>query len=566
MSEHSGTRRTKPWPARPGGPRLRRGVGVAAGLGLVAAGLGATAGPVQAARAGATRIIAGRDPAVVRIDAGPVRGTVTDDHRSFKGIPYAAPPVGGLRWAPPQPAAPWTTVRNATRPGADCPQTAGLLGDAPSDNEDCLYLNVTTPPNSDGRRLPVMFWIHGGGFFSGSGRLYGPERMAATENVVVVTLNYRLGVFGFLAHPSLDGPGDRLSGDFGLQDQQAALRWVHRNAAAFGGDPRNVTLFGESAGGVSTCSHLASPASAGLFERAIIQSGPCALTTQWPYLDGNWVDRPRATAESQGMTVAAKLGCADPASAAACLRAKPVSALLDASDGGQGFGPAIGGGVLPVSPATALATGRFNRVPVIQGTTRDEHRMFVAAVELLSGHQVTDAEYPTELAGFFGREKAARVLARYPLRAYGSASLALSAVWTDYTWGCTALGTDRLLSRYVPTYAYEFDDQNAPWAAATPAPSFPTGAFHSGEVQYLFDDEQFPGPRTDAQRRLSDQLIRYWARFARTGSPNGGGTPDWARFDGGAGRVQALAPGSGGIRPVDLGREHQCGFWQSLDR
>jgi para-nitrobenzyl esterase len=555
MSDHSGVR-----------TRRRRSAGRLSvrALTFAVAGLGAATlcavGTGLATTAGAS----GSDPAVVRTDAGSIRGSVTGDHRSFEGIPYAAPPVGRLRWAAPQPAAPEPGTRDATKPGSTCPQTAGLLGDKPSDNEDCLYLNVTTPRHTDGRKLPVMVWIHGGGFYSGSGGIYGAERLAAQGDVVVVTLNYRLGVFGFLAHPAMDSAG-HMSGDFGLEDQQAALRWVQHNAVAFGGDPRNVTLFGESAGGMSTCSHLASPASAGLFDRAIIQSGPCALTTQWPYQDGNWVTRPRADAERNGRSLAAKLGCGDSTTAVACLRGKPVSALLEASDGGQGYGPVIGGGVLPIGPATALATGRFNRVPVILGTTRDEHRMFVAGIESFTGHPVTAADYPQELEGVFGKDKAAKVLARYPLRDYNSASLALATAWTDYTWGCTALSTDRSLARYIPTFAYEFADENAPWATTMPAPSFPTGAFHASELQYLFNDEQFAGTMTPAQQHLSNVMIRYWTRFAHTGNPNSDGTPTWAPYAA-TGRVQSMAPGSGRIQPADLGREHQCGFWRSLDQ
>jgi para-nitrobenzyl esterase len=525
-------------------------------LKVTAAGI-AAAGVVGIGGSAATAATP-RDGAVVRTDGGEVRGTVGTDHRTFQGIPYAAPPVGPLRWQSPQPASGWDGVRDATRPASACPQSAGLLGDAASVDEDCLYLNVTTPRRRAGGKLPVMVWVHGGGYYSGSGTLYGPERLAVEGGVVVVTLNYRLGVFGFLDHPSL-GAG---SGDYGLEDQQAALRWVHRNAAAFGGDANNVTLFGESAGGVSTCAQLASPAAAGLFQRAIIQSGPCALTTQWPYPEGNWVPRPRAAAAQQGTDLAARLGCQDPATAVACLRGKPVPALLDASDGGQGYGPAYGaGGVLPLSPAEALATGRFNRVPVIQGTTRDEHRMFVAALEVFTGQPVTAAGYPAEVEGVLGKDRAATVLSHYPLADYGSPSEALAAVWTDYSWSCTALATDRLLSAAVPTYAYEFADRTAPWAADMPAPSFPTGAFHASELQYLFDDAQFPGPATAEQRRLSSTMIRYWTRFARTGNPNGEGTPTWHRFDTGHQRVRSLG---GASQAVDLDREHQCGLWRSV--
>jgi hypothetical protein len=303
---------------------------------------------------------------------GPYRRRCRSWHRHQRppGVrrhPVRRAPVGDLRWAEPRPAKPWAGTRDATKPGNSCPQTEGFLGDAASDTEDCLYLNVTTPRNSGGTKLPVMFWVHGGGFYSGSGSLYGAQRLAEQGKVIVVTLNYRLGVFGFLAHPAL---GHTTSGDYGLEDQQAALRWVRDNAAAFGGDSGNVTLFGESAGGVSTCSHLVAPASAGLFRRAIIQSGPCGdLARTWPYTEGNWGVRPRAVAERQGASLAAAVGCGDVKDAAACLRGKLVSALLEASQGGQGFGPAAGGKVLPAIPATAIASGRFNRVPVINGTT-----------------------------------------------------------------------------------------------------------------------------------------------------------------------------------------------------
>jgi para-nitrobenzyl esterase len=269
-----------------------------------------------------------------RTAAGAVRGNWEDGVAVFRGVPYAAPPVGPLRWASPRRPTPWTAPLAATEPGSPCAQLGGFPGDPPSDTEDCLYLNVTTPARTDGRRLPVMAWIHGDGFYQSSGGIYGAELLAAKGDVVVVTFNYRLGAFGSLAHPALDGPPARHpSGNFGLEDQQAALRWVRRNTAAFGGDPGNVTIFGESAGGASVCAHLAAPAS----------------------------------------------------------------------------------GQLP-----------------------------------------------------------------------------------------------------------------------------------------------------PAQQRLSDQMIGAWTRFAHTGDPNGEGITAWPRFRGARGQVQSLAPGHGGIRPVDLGREHRCGFWQSL--
>jgi para-nitrobenzyl esterase len=505
---------------------------------LIAAGLAFTALPAAADTG-----------PVVQTENGRVRGTVTKDYRAFEGIPYAASPVGERRWSPPVPPANWTSTLDATRPGNTCAQTGDFIGDKPSESEDCLTLNVTAPRGA--RKLPVMVWIHGGGFFSGSGGIYQGGQLATKGDVVVVTFNYRLGVFGFLAHPGLED-----SGNFGLQDQQAALRWVQRNVTQFGGDPSQVTLFGESAGGVSTCAHLAAPGSAGLFQRAIIQSGPCALTTQWPYgEDGNWVSRPRATAEQAGQKLAATLGC----DTIACLRTKSVPDLLTASNGGNGYGPVYGGGgVLPISPEQALATGHFNKVPVIQGTTRDEHQTFQAAIEGFMGRATSKDDYDNDLTAFFGADKAAKIKAHYPLNDVPGA--VMSSIWTDYSWSCTALRTDKMLSRRTPTYAYEFADEKAPWFADAANPSFPTGAYHASELQYLFPGVYGSGNLPAAQQKLADQMIKYWARFAYTGNPNGPGLADWPRFAGSS--VLSLAPAK--TTQADLAGEHHCGFWDTI--
>ncbi|WP_216216799.1 carboxylesterase/lipase family protein [Amycolatopsis aidingensis] len=500
----------------------------------------------------------GGDPAVVHTESGPLRGTVAEDHRSFQGIPYAAPPVGELRWGSPRPVAPWSEPRDATEPGSPCPQPPGAVGEPPSANEDCLYLNVTTPRHTRGRGLPVMVWIHGGGFTQGNGSMYGGAALARRD-VVLVTINYRLGVFGFLAHPALNrGPARHLSGNFGIEDQQAALRWVQRNAAAFGGDPGNITVFGESAGGMSVCTQLSSPLAAGLFHRAIIQSGPC--TTRFPGLGSVYPER--TDAERTGTEIARLAGCTDPASAAVCLRAKPVRELM-ASIPPNTFhlAPVVGGPVLPRDPQRALTTGRFHQVPVMQGTTRDEHRLFQAVVEQLTGHPLTEADFRGQVTEAFGA-KADEVFARYPLSRYGSPSEALAAVLTDHSWSCPALATDRLLTGHVRTYGYEFADRDAPPLAGFPEPSFPLGAYHGSELLYLFGGLAEPGALTPEQRTLSERMLGYWTRFARTGNPNGHGAPGWPGFRAGA-YVQSLAPGRGGIRRVDLGREHQCAFWAS---
>lgn len=495
--------------------------------------------------------------ATVRTDKGLVRGTIAADHRTFQGIPYAAPPVGELRWRSPQPAAAWTGVRDATKPGPLCAQTGDHLGSG-SLSEDCLNLNVTTPAEvSPGKTLPVLVWVHGGSFKDGGGSLYGARRLAVQGNAVVVTINYRLGVFGFLAHPALDKGGE-LSGDYGLQDQQAALRWVRRNAAAFGGDARNVTLVGESSGAISTCAHLTAPGSAGLFQRAIMQSAPC--TAPWsPSLAMGNNPRPRAQAERDGVALAGRLGLGT-APSAAQLRKVGVEALLKAAgDPAQpGFGPVVGGPVLPIAPARAIATGRFHRVPVLVGINHDEERMHVWGIEMAKyGKAIPADAYEDEIRAAFGAD-AAKVLARYPLNHFPSASQALATALTDAEFARPVLDTQTALSRRVPTYAFEFADADAPWFSGFPKP-YPMGAYHAAELPYLFESAGVE-PLDAAQQKLSDKMIGYWTRFARTGSPA------WTRFTPARPYIQSLAPGEDGIKPTPFARDHHYAFWASLDR
>ncbi|MEU4191693.1 carboxylesterase family protein [Kribbella sp. NPDC026611] len=539
---------------------LSRRIGVLLTAGLLSASAAACGGAAEATTSdrGTSETPA---ETVVSTDAGAVRGTLTADARLFQGIPYAAPPVGALRWASPQRPASWHGIRDATKPGNRCAQAGGLIDEA-SSTEDCLYLNVTTPRDRGVHKLPVMVWIHGNGFLNGAGSLYDAQQLANSGQVVVVSPNYRLGIFGFLAHPALDhGAARQLSGNFGLEDQQAALRWVQRNAAAFGGDPGNVTIFGESAGGTSVCSQLVAPGSAGLFQKAILQSAECT-GRRWSPGPPTWFPLPRSEREQHGLEVAAKLGCSNPRTAAACLRDIPTDQLAKWSDDGVGSGPTVGGGVLPVSPDRSFATGRFNRVPIIQGTTRDEHRLFTAAIETATGQVTTPAGYREEIHTLFDRSDAERILARYPVEQFHSAGEALSTVVSDWAWGCPVLDRDRALARHTPLYAYEFADETAPWFSTLPKPNFPTGAFHGAELQYLFTDEQLPGPSTPAQKQLSATMMSYWTQFARTGSPNGPGQPRWEPFQY-KDHVQSLAPSR--IASADLAREHQCAFWTSID-
>ena len=469
----------------------------------------------------------------------------------FLGVPYAAPPVGALRWRAPQPAARWTGVRDATSFAPHCAQPPSPFG-GNTGSEDCLYLNVFSGAGTHGRR-PVMVWIHGGGLTTGESDDYDPSPLVR-DGVVVVTINYRLGLFGFLAHPALVSRPGGPSGDYGLMDQQAALRWVQHNIAGFGGDPRNVTIFGESAGGLSVLAHLASPTATGLFTRAIAESGAYDLTQV-----------SLATAEARGQAFATATGCAD--QSAACLRALPASAIL-AQTNPSGTQPNIDGLVLTQSIGTALAAGQFNRVPVMNGSNRDEFRLFVAIQELSGGPPVTAANYQSGIAAALGVPAAAAVAiaARYPLSAYPSPALALGAVGTDAIFACPALTVDQAAARYVPVFGYEFADENAPQPLLPPV-SFPYGAAHASELQYLFNlpTAPFPAPLSPAQARLAAMMRGYWTDLASRGVPSGPGTPPWPRFDAVGQRIQVLAPPA--PRPeTTFAVAHQCAFWAALQR
>jgi para-nitrobenzyl esterase len=343
-------------------------------------------------------------PLVVRTDDGAVRGMVSGGAREFLGIPYAAPPVGRLLWRPPQPVARWRGIRDATKAGSQCAQPGSALLSDPtaSTSENCLYLNVYTPATADPQRLPVMLWIHGGGFTGGAGSLYDGAVLAAREHVIVVTINYRLGIFGFLALPSLDKEGGPdSSGDYGLMDQQTALRWVQRNAAAFGGNSRDVTIFGQSAGGLSVCDNMASPTAAGLFVHAIAESG-CLMPMP-----------SRQATEQRDEALAASLGCPDAATAAGCLRAKPTAELV-AAEGtspvpSTGWGPVPGNQILPTLPATAFATGHYLHVPLLQGSTADEGRFLVGFEFDALGEPLSAAQYPSVIQAVFGASLTKRI-------------------------------------------------------------------------------------------------------------------------------------------------------------
>ena len=498
---------------------------------------------------------------------GFVRGLEAESVDIFLGIPYAAPPVGDLRWKPPQPHASWSGILSATKFGSHCAQTARVVG-VSSSTEDCLFLNVYVPNGKDNgeaqaggaeaqgstdlRGRPVMVWIHGGDLTAGESNDFDASVLASKGNVIVVTINYRLGVFGFLAHPALTAESpNHASGNYGILDQQFALKWVQQNIRAFGGDPGNVTVFGQSAGGLSALANMASPGAAGLFHKAIVQSGAYELVL--PSL---------ATGESQGTTFAGNVGCNT--QTVRCLRSLTVQQILANP---IFVNPVVDGFVLPLSLQIAAATGQFNRVPVVNGSNHDEARFMIAMNEL-AGQVVTAAEYPAVVLAEFGPQAGPLVLAQYPLGAYVNADEALAAIETDASFACPARLADQALSFYVPVFAYEFNDENAPEIFLPPV-SYPYGAAHESELQYFFPAEDLthlpgrPEPLGAGQRKLSEMMILYWTQFAKKGDPNGPETPVWAEYAPNLDEFQSLAPLS--IVPeLDFAPSHHCVFWAAL--
>ncbi|MGI9125881.1 MAG: carboxylesterase/lipase family protein [Mycobacterium sp.] len=489
-------------------------------------------------------------PDVVTTADGPVRGAAGQGFRVFQGIPYAAPPVGPLRWQPPVGPAPWRSVREATRPGLRCIQDTNVDPDfgLPT-SEDCLNLTVWTPEGATADKpRAVMVWIHGGGFLNGSSDIYNARWLATRGDIVVVTINYRLGAMGFLAHPALARGLD--PGNYGLADQQAALRWVRDNISAFGGDPAKVTIAGESAGAISVCDHLIAPESQGLFRAAIMQSGPCQAQADL------------AAAERISVGYAAKAGCADPATAALCLRGLPADRFRNGPPyvriGANILtGPVTGTQRLPGSPLTLAARGAAARVPVLIGNTADEFTLFVAMTYLRNNRL---PPYRTMLADTFGAHGPA-VAARYPPARYGdTAGLAYAAAVTDGVFACPIDTMATELAGRAPVYAYEFADRTAPAPEPMRKVPFPVGAGHALELRYLFEMGGAP-PLDAAQQALSDRMIGYWSRFVANGNPDADGV--WPLLDPEQPQRISLQTGDP-VRTSDFTDRHECGFWNSL--
>jgi len=458
------------------------------------------------------------DPLAVKTEQGKVHGKTMNNGkvRAFLGMPYAAPPVGDLRWKPPQPAAKWRGARDATKYGAHCAQITmndDTVFQDSGPSENCLFLNVYTPAGANERsKLPVMFWIHGGGYSLGTGsepRHNGD--FLPTKGVVLVTINYRLGVFGFLATNDLAKEATGSAGNYGLMDMVAALQWVKANIEGFGGDPGNVTIFGESAGSFAVSTLMASPMAQGLFHKAIGESG-AAFPSAWNLGGQSVADRAK-----EDDAWVATLGVKSLAE----LRALPTEKILQAVKDNKGFPPDIDGKLLTEPVANTYAAGKQAHVPLLAGWNADEDSFFAIL-------GMTAEQWKGVAEGLF-KERAEEFLKLYPcdtdaqaLRSsidYGSDSFIGFGVWK---W----LEAHRKTGG-APVYRYHFE------LAALPSKFYPgTSAFHSDDIEYVFGTlDTRPGETVRPEdRALSEQMMGYWTNFAKNGNPNGAGLPDWPQY------------------------------------
>ena len=480
---------------------------------------------------------------MVETASGTVRGFTGEGYVAFLGIPFAAPPVGDLRWAPTEPAAAWDGVRDASEFGAVCPQGSSFdWVEVQGTDEDCLSVNVWSPEDAEG--APVMVWIHGGGFMFGTSRLesyWGHE--LAKKGVVVVTFNYRVGPLGFLAHPEIG------TGNWGLMDQQAALRWVQENVSGFGGDADNVTLFGESAGAVSVCTQLVMTGAEGLFHRAIMESGVCGISDSL------------AEAEALGAQLAAALDCDGADDVAACLRAVPADDVPNALPmakalffgGGVKWGPSVDGVLITGQPAVQMFMGQGVRVPSIIGSNKDEGTLFIK----WAGGGLDQAALEKLIANF-APGHIEEVLAAYPIEDYGSIDEAAAALLGDATFVCTARLAARVMATGgTPTWMYHFTREvDSPVFAGL-------GAFHTAEIPFVFGNglTELDATLPAEDQPLVEEMQGYWTRFAAAGDPNGGEALEWPGFDMVTKSYMELdIPSS---VKEDL-RPDQCELWESI--
>ena len=456
----------------------------------------------------------------VKVTQGTIQGVEQDGIFSYKGIPFAAPPVGDLRWKAPQPAKSWTGVRNADTYASGCMQDssmAAMTGAPANFSEDCLYLNVWTGAKKVDEKRPVMVWIHGGAFVGGmTGTPMFDGTKFAKKGVVLVSVAYRLGVFGFMADPELSRESGRGSGTYGLQDMIAGLHWVNDNIDRFGGDPSRVTIFGESAGGIAVGMLAAAPPAKGLFQRAISESGGSFAPPR--IKDGAGMNVPSlALAESEGESFLKKLGV-DNIKAARALPAEQIQKATGGGMGGVRFWPVADGYVIPGDPYELYLKGQFNDTPILAGTNSNEGGLFMRG-------PATPEKFEQQIRSGYG-ERADVILKAYPHATDSEAARASADVFREFAFAWPTWAWAKLQSRMGKgkAYVYYYDHRT---------PRSPDGANHADEVPYVFGN--FGGRGSKPQPKdlaLSDMIQAYWINFARTGDPNGPGLPVWPNFTG----------------------------------
>lgn len=457
---------------------------------------------------------------IIQLDNGKVEGIINHEMNSYLGIPYAQPPVGELRWQPPQPVKNWEGVKVVNAYGNSCPQNSdlGIFAKA-GGNEDCLTLNVYTPrtmasnlteskSTETDKKLPVLVWIHGGSLFVGQGADYDPSRLVL-QQAIVVTFNYRLGLLGFFAHPDIL-KNQSIGINYGLLDQNLALEWVHNNIASFGGDPNNVTIAGESSGGGSVLAHVISPFSTNKFQQAIAMSG-AAIINKSPYFGGA---KEKSEAETIGMAFAKNANCDQQRDVPACLRQLSVEQILATQSPFLINQSVIDGQFIPMQAGTAFKTGNFNRVIFINGSNYDEGTFFAGILENESGKILTDESYKDTLVAIHGESFAKQVYQEFPPEAYSTPSEAYAASMTSLLFTCPAARINSFVAVYQPIYSYLFEEQTAP--SYLDATSFPLKAAHTFELPYLFanfkgnlDNPNAP-VLNPAQHVLADEMAKIW--------------------------------------------------------
>lgn len=484
------------------------------------------------------------DGTTVETVTGPVCGVIQNGVKTWRGIPYAASPAGANRWQAPKPRAPWREPLEATRAPEPCPQ---MKGGVSSTNEDCLVVDVSSPVKA--HLLPVVVHIHGGGYLGGSNAMYPTDNLAKETDTVVVGVQYRLGALGFLAHDAFG----KDAGNYGLLDQQAALRWVQANITEFGGDPNNVTLLGESAGGASTCQLLVSPSSSGLFHKAVVMSAWFnSPTSKEPKLaPSDCAETLPSSAEGHRIAadVAAKVGCTS--DIANCLRQAPVDKLVQ----NQGaIGPIIDGAVLTTQPVHALATGRYNTVPLLLGMDRDENA---------GPHPQTVEEVQESLDEQFGNT-AKDITEHYPIDDYPTPYIAYRTIQADGNTVCRALDQAEEIAEHTDTWMYFGENTDA--SPSYFDPELPNGAHHVTETSFLFPEGIFAPNENPNQEALSTQVLAAVQAFAYNSDPNAVGAPPWPHVNEGSVTIWRPAGDTVVSDTAVVADEHQCSFWASLDQ